>query len=167
MQEKISLSSAKEIYINYIYKCNQKFDKSSLWWYLPSSSRERIGTDVQEKFIESIFQKKSHKVEQYGIRGFFNRFPFFKSLLVLIRDTIYILNIIIKNKKLTRKVDILFIMPLHNLPVRKAGNKIWNHYFGELPEEFLKLDLKVEVTGVVDPELYSKDIIFSEKDYRI
>ncbi|WCL51243.1 hypothetical protein [Leptospira sp. GIMC2001] len=168
MPDKLNLREAKQVYIDFIYRCNQAFDKSSNWWFLPSSSRERTGTNVQDEFVAFACGKEFKPKIRKGIEKFFYEYPIIKSLLSLIRDNFLLINILIRRKdNLSRKVDILFIHPLHDLPIRRIKDRIWNHYFGELPENYLDLGYKVEVSGVCDPGFFKKDIAFSERGYRI
>lgn len=162
------LDELKFSYIEYIYRCNRSFAKFSNWWYLPSSSRERFGTFVQDKYVNQLLGKKVNNVSVNGFRFILQKFPTLKSILNLIRDNLLLIKILLRKKPaLHRKVDILFIHPIHDLPIRKKNGSIWNHYFGELPEVYLKLGLNVEISGVNDPGVFNKDIIFQERGYRI
>jgi len=135
---------------------------------LPSSSRERIGSFVQDEYVSRLLGKNVDTISANGYRFFLQKFPTIKSILSLIRDNLLLIKILLRKKPtLHRKVDILFIHPIHDLPIRKKNGSIWNHYFGELPEGYLKLGLNVEISGVNDPGVYNKDIIFQEREYRI
>lgn len=162
------LEELKTTYIDYIYRCNASFGMFSNWWYLPSSSRERIGTFVQDEYVNQIGSKIKIKASVGSFQDFLRKFPAIKSILSLLRDNLILLKIIFRKKPdLNRKVDILFVHPIHDLPIRKQNGSIWNHYFGELPETYLDLGLEVEIAGVNDPGVFGKDIIFQERGYRI
>jgi hypothetical protein len=168
LARKFHLEELKTTYIDYIYRCNKSFGTFSNWWYLPSSSRERIGTFVQDDYVNLLSDKKIKRSSNKGFKNFLQKFPSLKSFLSLLRDNFLLLQILLRNKpKFKRKVDILFIHPIHDLPIRKQNGSIWNHYFGELPENYLNLGLNVEVSGVNDPGIFVKDIIFQERGYRI
>jgi len=169
----IDITTAKKAYEEYIYKCNNSFSKKSLWWYIPSSSRERLGSIVQDKFIDHVIDRKSS--EKKDLKDltwklkFGNKFPFLKSILSLIRDSFILIKILLlkKNIDTNKNIDLVFVHPIHNLPIRRVDSKIWNHYFGELPSYLVSLGNKVEVLGPLDPDLFLKNEIFEDKNYTI
>lgn len=65
---------AKKEYDQYIYLCNKSFAKSSSWWFVPSSSRERFGSNVQERYVEwvqrlnNLNKLNSQEIQKNGLK---------------------------------------------------------------------------------------------------
>jgi hypothetical protein len=124
----MNLQYLKNIYEKYTYKCNQLFPKNSLWWYLPTSSRERIGSYIQDRFVNAFLSIKINYPKRVGIRKYLDLFPVIKALIWLLLDNIFILKFLIsKPRPILEKSDILFIHPIHSLQTRKVNGKIWNY----------------------------------------
>lgn len=172
MINKIDLLSVRKKYEDYIYQWNKSFSKSSLWWYIPSSSRERLGSLVQDKFVRYVLNEP-YSSDSLRINNWKNwitvKFPFFKSILSLLRDSFLILKLLLskRNINLKENIDITFIHPIHDLPSRKINDKNWNHYFGELPDYYSSRGKKVEMIGPVDSNILFKQEMFSSENYVI
>lgn len=141
---------AKEEYDQYIYLCNKSFSKSSSWWFVPSSSRERFGTNVQEGYIEWVqklsnpnelnSQEKWFKITFKRIPSYKTVFNFIKILMLLFYHVIKNFYRMVRNKK--TDFDIVFVRPLHPLKVDFNEKNIFDHYFGELPKLMNQLQKK-------------------------
>ncbi|ULG93755.1 hypothetical protein FH584_07705 [Leptospira interrogans] len=166
---------AKEEYDQYIYLCNKSFSKSSSWWFVPSSSRERFGTNVQEGYIEWVqklsnlnelnSQEKWFKITFKRIPSYKTFFNFIKILMLLFYHVIKNFYRMVRNKK--TDFDIVFVRPLHPLKVDFNEKNIFDHYFGELPKLMNQLQKKVIILGPADPSIEWKSTLFEKKDLEI
>lgn len=160
--KKISNSVAKNIYIKYINRCNEQFEKDSPWWYLPSSSRERLGSNIQDEFVSCVVLGKEEQKNNIKSK--------IVSFLRLAKSSVKLGIFVLRNlfsRQFIEQVDILFIHPIHDLPIKKKEGVVWNHYFGELPNAFSKINKMIKVIGPLDPGVFSRRNIYKEKNYEI
>ncbi|EMK25236.1 hypothetical protein [Leptospira kirschneri] len=166
---------AKEEYDQYIYLCNKSFAKSSSWWFVPSSSRERFGTNVQERYIEWVrklsnpnelnSQEKWFKITFKKILVYKTFLYFIKILMLLFYHALKSFYKIVRNTK--TDFDVVFVRPLHPLKVDFNEKNIFDHYFGELPKLMNQLQKKVIILGPADPSIEWESTLFEKKDLEI
>ena len=158
------INSILFLYESYIEKCNRTFGKDSVWWCMLFSSKERFGSSVQENIINFYTNKinqKNHFIFIFSdmISKIKN---FLKSILKIMRDLFYLIYFISINKfKKVHdiKAEIIFIRPIHNLPLNIVNNKVWDHYFGELPNKYIKLNKNISITGPIEKNIDLKSYI--------
>ncbi len=169
--ENAELLNKRKIYDAYIYKCNKKFSKKNEWWYIPSSSRERLGSFVQQRFIEtkneSVASKFFLRPEFYY--SFYKNYHFIRNIGIILKNSFRIFLFILFNKTTNQQKpnlsDIAFVHPIHDLPIRFKEGEVWNHYFGELPTLFVGQGKNVEVYGPLDPTILFKSEIYKQGNY--
>ncbi|EQA69735.1 hypothetical protein [Leptospira noguchii] len=170
--------NAKKEYDNYIYLCNQLFKKDSSWWFTPSSSRERFGTDVQDRYVGIIknlkgFEKKKlseSKTFYHNVHS--GKLAIYKEFLNFVRLALILLYHSIRNiwfvALISRKdFDFAFIRPLHPLKANFDINNVFDHYFGELPSVLIGYNAKVAILGPADPGIVWKSNICNRENLEI